>query len=152
MNLFNNVKAKKNKLYVAEEGTVDGQYWTLDAYLPQNIEYMKKNNIKSFNSGTFLFIPCEEMRDHFIKAKQFGLNYSSTKYFYDQSIFNYYFNRNRIACISPYISKNLKMFPDSTLYYPNKILLHFSGIGDYKVKSARMHKYMVYLKKLDKKH
>lgn len=143
--LFKAVYAKPNKLYVAEEGTVDGKYWNMNAYLPQNIEHMKQQNIKSFNSGSFLFIPTEIMRDHFVKAKNFGLQYSG-KHFYDQSIFNYYFNRLHIASISKYISKKLVMFPDTTKYYPDKMLMHISGIQGYKEKAPKMKKYLELIK------
>lgn len=147
INIFKAIKPKPNKLYVPEEGTVDGKYWTMNAYLPQDIEYMKKNNIKSFNSGTFMFVPTEIMLEHFIKAKTFGLNYKGS-HFVDQSVFNYYFNRLRIACISKYLTNNIQMFPDITKYYPDKTLIHFSGIGDYKIKRIRMKKYLEFIKKI----
>jgi hypothetical protein len=107
---------------------------------------MKQNNVKSFNSGTFLFKPTEIMRDHFIKAKAFGLQYQG-RHFYDQGIFNYYFNRLHIASISKYISKKLVMFPDTTQYYPDKMLMHISGIGRYKMKAPIMKKYLEFIKK-----
>lgn len=144
--LFQSVKTRPNKLYVPQEGTVDGKYWNINAYLPQNIDHMKKQHIQSFNAGTFLFTPTETMRDHFIKAKEFGMEYKG-KHFYDQSIFNYYFNRLRIASISSYITKKLVMFPDTNHYYPDKMLMHISGIGRYKEKGPVMKKYLELIKK-----
>ena len=140
MHLFKAIKAKPNKLYVSQEGSIDSKYWTVDAYLPQNLERMKRNNVKSFNSGTFLFIPTPAMRDHFVKAKEFGLNYKG-QHFVDQSIFNYYFLRLNIAQISKYLTNKIVMFPDITRFYPDKMLMHLSGIGGYKTKAPRMKKY-----------
>lgn len=145
MNLFKNVKAYKNKLYVAEEGQIDGKYWKANAYLPQDIEYMKEHNIKSFNAGIFLFIPSPVMRTHFINAKIWGEQYKGD-HFYDQSIFNYYFNRNKIATISPYLTDIFIMFPDEKKYYPNKILMHIAGISRYKEKAKIMKEYLERIK------
>ena len=147
--LFENVKASKNKLYVPEEGDIEGKYWTTDAYLPQNIEYMRKNNIKSFNTGTFLFVPDEKMREHFIRCKEFGLKFSG-RMFFDQSALNYYFNRLRIASVNSYMTKKLQMFPDTTKYYKDKMLMHISGIGRYRQKAPIMKAYLEFIK--HKKH
>lgn len=143
--LFHAVKTRPNKLYVAEEGQIDELYWSINAYLPQNIERMKKNNVKSFNAGTFIFMPTETMRDHFVKAKDFGLQYQG-RHFYDQGIFNYYFNRLHIASISKYLSNKLVMFPDINQYYPTKMLMHISGIQGYKEKAPKMKKYLEFIK------
>jgi hypothetical protein len=147
--MFTNISTKPNKLYVPQEGEVDGYYWTTNAYLPQNIEYMKDHNIKSFNTGTFMFVPNDKMRTHFIQVKEFGLKFTG-KAFFDQSLANYYFNRLRIAKISPYMTKKLQMFPDITKYYPDKMLMHISGIGRYKQKAPIMKAYLEFIK--HKKH
>lgn len=134
MNLFHAIKAKPNKLYVPAEGTMDQEYWTTNAFLPQEIEKYKH---KSFNSGSFMFIPNEQMKIHFENAKKFGMNFTG-KTFYDQSIFNYYFNRMNIAQISKYMTDKLQMFPNLESDYKDKLLIHCCGIESYKKKPAFM--------------
>lgn len=146
--LFRSVKTDPNKLYVAQEGDLSEYYWRINAMKDSNIEKMKSEGIQSFNSGTFIFKPSPEMKKHFEKAKQFGLDYlRKHAFFYDQPIFNYYFNKYRIAAISPYLSRKLKMFPDTTKYYPDKMLMHISGIGRYKQKATIMEKYLAFIKR-----
>lgn len=145
-NLFRAVRARPNRLYAAQEGNIEDRYWTMNAYLPQDFEHMRAHNVRSFNAGTFLFIPSEEMRQHLIRAKAFGENYRG-RHFYDQSIMNYYFLRNGLASISPYITKKLQMFPDTSRYYPRKMLMHISGIGRYKEKAPIMEAYLRFIKR-----
>lgn len=144
--LFRAVRAMPNRLYAAQEGNIEEKYWTMNAYLPQDFEYMRTHNQRSFNCGAFLFVPTEEMRQHLIRAKSFGENYRG-KHFYDQSIMNYYFLRNRIASISPYITKKLQMFPDTSKYYHGKMLMHISGIGMYREKAPIMESYLRFIRR-----
>lgn len=146
--LFQAVKVKSNKLFVAQEGDLAEYYWRINAMKNSNIQKMKSEGLQSFNSGTFLFKPTQTMRDHFENAKRFGLTYMKTHtFFYDQPIFNYYFNKNRIAHISSFLTKKLQMFPDTTKYYPEKTLMHISGIGRYKQKALIMKTYLAFIKK-----
>ena len=148
LSLFAAVKPKPNKLYVAQEGDLAEYYWRINALKNTNISRMRREHIQSFNSGAFMFKPTQEMKAHFESAKQFGLEYQkSHKFFYDQPIFNYYFNTHKIAKISKYLTDKLQMFPDVTKYYPNKTLMHISGIGNYKTKAPTMRAYLDFIKK-----
>jgi lipopolysaccharide biosynthesis glycosyltransferase len=144
--LFDNVETKPGKLYVVKEGDIEGPYWRSNAYAPGNVEKMRKDGVHSFNAGTFLFAPSEEMRHHFKCAKDFGLYKYKGRHFYDQSTFNYYFNVRRIAEVSPYLNRKVKMFPDINTFYPTKMILHLAGIGDYKMKTRRMKKYQALIR------
>jgi Glycosyl transferase family 8 len=137
--IFREVKAVSNVLYAPEEGTHDGKFWTLGLYRPIDFIEMKKRGIKSFNSGTFLFIPTREMLGHFKNVKRMAETFRGS-HFYDQSFLNYYFNIRGMSS-TRYISQFVKMFPDRSRYYPNKTLIHFTGIGDRKSKPGVMKDY-----------
>lgn len=147
IDIFKSIKTQPNKLYVPQEGDLSEYYWRINALKDSNIQKMKSEGKHSFNSGSFMFTPTERMREHFENAKRFGLEYQKThSFFYDQPIFNYYFNKHSIAVISPYLSQKLQMFPDTTKYYPNKTLMHISGIGRYKQKASIMQEYIAFIK------
>lgn len=146
--IFQAIKTHPNKLYVAQEGDLAEYYWRINALKNSNVETMKSQGIQSFNSGSFLFEPTPKMKTHFERAKMFGLEYQKThSFFYDQPIFNYYFNTHRIAEISNYLTRKLQMFPDTTKYYPDKMLMHISGIGRYRQKAPIMKQYIAFIKK-----
>jgi Glycosyl transferase family 8 len=150
--IFRGVNAVPNILYAPEEGTHDGKFWTLRTYTQADFIAMKERGTRSFNSGTFLFIPTVEMSGHFKNVKHMAESYDAhgIPHFYDQSFLNYYFNIRGMSSTHQ-MSRFVKMFPDSTRYYPNKILIHFTGIGDRKGKPARMKGYFgkVYNRKIN---
>jgi len=129
------------KLYATEEGEVDGQYWTLNAYKNSDINALKKENVKSFNSGFFMFRPTPAMAEHLTNVKKLGRSYVVKKYFYDQSVLNYYFNIRRLSVTSKKLKSIYVMFPDEKTYYSKAILLHIAGIGRYAEKSKVMRNY-----------
>lgn len=139
--LFKAVNTLPDKLYVVQEGDLEEQYWYHSAYKPGDIAQLRKENIQSFNSGIFLFKPSENMRQHFEQAKKFGIEYKGPRVFYDQSVFNYYFNMNRIAIISPYMTRKLRMYPKDR-YYSTKMFIHIANMSLYKVKADLMKEYM----------
>lgn len=141
--VFQNTPIKPGKLYAPAEGELDGRYWYLDAYKNSNIAKLKQNKIKSFNSGLYMFVPTKDMMAHFKNAKRFGLNYNG-QHFYDQSIFNYYFNMNKLSS-TKFFTDDVVMFPDITKDYTGKIFIHFSGIGLYQKKAKDM---MAYFKRI----
>ena len=146
IDVIESVPVRANTLYATKEGDIEGRYWYLDMYKQSNIKSMRDNNINSFNSGFYMFKPNQKMKKHLENVKKIAVNYSGQQHFYDQSFFNYYFNIHRLAN-TDYMSDVYIMFPDSTKYYPEKVILHFSGIGMYKEKSAIMKKYLQLVKK-----
>jgi Glycosyl transferase family 8 len=146
LHIFDAVKAERNVLYAPAEGTLDGKFWSLGAYEARDYERLKKRGTKSFNSGTFLFIPTEEMKVHFRNARDLALSYRGKKYF-DQSFFNYYFNMRHLSS-TMYIGDYVKISPDPTKYYPYKILIHHSGIGECEEKPRTMSKYLNDVKRI----
>jgi lipopolysaccharide biosynthesis glycosyltransferase len=129
-----------NILYAPEEGTIEGRYWNLGAYRPGDVVRMKRSGIKSFNCGTFVFIPNSSMAGHLKAAYDFALKYTGKKY-YDQSFWNYYFNVNNISS-TLHISPLVKLSPDTRRYYPGKIVIHFTGIEHCEEKSVLMNDYL----------
>jgi hypothetical protein len=145
---FKKAKLKPDRLYAPAEGTVDGKYWYLDTYKESNIKRLKDAGVRSFNTGTFMFVPSSSMLKHFVNVRALALSYKGQKHFYDQSFMNYYFNMKRMVDTG-YLTKHVVMFPDHTKYYPNKTFLHFAGLGRYKEKSRLMKGYLNNLKKLN---
>jgi lipopolysaccharide biosynthesis glycosyltransferase len=148
MDLFKSLNIKKNILYAPEEGTLTGKFWYLDAYKDSNIARLEKNGTKSFNTGTFMFIPTPTFMKHFDNVKHLGEHYKGKTHFYDQSFFNYYFNINNISS-SLYITDTVRIFPDPSVHYPDKYIIHFAGIGRYLEKSKIMKKYLDNLLKIN---
>lgn len=138
--LFNEIKIEKNKLYAPYEGTLDGKYWSLDLYTKKDFETLEKLKIHSFNSGTMIFKPNDQMKKHFENVKILARKYKGN-HFYDQAFLNYYFNINKLSS-TKYISNHVVLFPDITKYYPKKTILHFAGIGRYKEKAKIMSEYL----------
>jgi lipopolysaccharide biosynthesis glycosyltransferase len=147
MDIFEKLDIHKNILYAPEEGTLTGKFWYLDAYTESNILRLTKKGTKSFNSGTFIFIPTKTFLKHFDNVKLLGEHYKGKSHFYDQSFFNYYFNTNNISS-SLYITDVVRIFPDPLVYYPDKYIIHFAGIGQYLEKSKIMKQYLNKLLKL----
>jgi predicted O-methyltransferase YrrM len=63
----------------------------LGTYNENEISYFEKNNIYTFNSGTFMFKSSLLMKKHFDNVLNIIKNYEG-EYFTDQSFLNYYFN------------------------------------------------------------
>jgi lipopolysaccharide biosynthesis glycosyltransferase len=139
--LFKNIKLKKNVLYAPAEGTLTGKFWFLDAYKDSNVERLSNQGTKSFNSGTFMFVPTPIFMKHFEKVKLMGEQYKGKDHFYDQSFFNYYFNINGLSS-TDFITDIVRIFPEPSHHYPNKYIIHFAGIGRYQEKSKMMKAYL----------
>jgi lipopolysaccharide biosynthesis glycosyltransferase len=147
--LLKNIPIKPDLLYAPAEGTLTGEYWYLNAYKDSNIERLEKDKVKSFNSGTFIFIPTKTFLTHFKNVKKLGETFKGEKHFYDQSFLNYYFNINNLSS-TDFITDMVIIFPDPEKFYPNKCILHFAGLGRYMEKSKIMKKYLKMLKLVKK--
>ena len=141
MDLFTNLNIKKDILYAPEEGTLTGKFWYLDAYKNSNIARLSKKGTKSFNSGTFMFVPSPAFMKHFENVKLLGEHYKGEHHFYDQSFFNYYFNTHNISS-TEYVTDVVRIFPEPSVYYPEKYIIHFAGIGRYLEKTKIMKSYL----------
>lgn len=133
---------KPGFLYVTEEGDVDGKYWTLSAYKKNEIDAMKREGIKGFNTGLYMFRPSKDMIKHFKNVRKLGVSLKDKPYFYDQSLMNYYFNLNRLAIPSKKLKSVYIMFPDTRRIYKRAIILHIAGISRYEEKEQIMEKYL----------
>lgn len=143
--IFKKTSIKPELLYASEEGTLTGKYWYLNSYKESNITRLEKEGVKSFNTGTFMFIPTKTFLKHFKNVKKLAETFKGEKHFYDQSFFNYYFNIHNLSC-TDFITDMVKMFPDPEKHYPNKCFLHFAGLGRYNEKAKIMKKYLKMLR------
>ena len=134
---------QKEKLYVTPEGTPDKKWWALPR---ENVSLAP-----TFNSGFYMFKPSKEMQNHFKTVKEFAMVHQKqcevTDICYDQNYFNFYFNRNNLVIISQPLANVYQMFPDPKTLYSDIIILHFSGLGQYKDKVRKMNNYILKLKK-----
>ena len=148
LEVFKNVgrAARKDVLYAAKEGDLEGKFWYLNSYAEGNVAALRQEGVHSFNTGLYLFRPSEVMRGHFLAVKQFALDYYATAMKkkgqmvhvpLDQSFFNYYFNTRRLTN-TEHFNGIYQMFPENGRLYPGKLVLHFAGIGDYANKGRKM--------------
>ncbi len=123
---------ENGKLYVYPENFDINSHtlYYFNPFYPENktnLEVMQSKNIYVFNSGTFLFLNCKEMLQHFNNLIMFIINHSNLNAFTDQSFINYYFNTNE--CSIPLFSKeDYSLGVDQTIFRENCIL-HFAGQG-----------------------
>lgn len=139
--VFDKVPVRNNTLYATKEGEIDEKYWYLNTYKNSNIQKLKADGVKGFNTGLFMFKPSEAMKTHFQNVRDLAANYTGKYSFYDQSFANYYFNINKLVN-TRYMNDIYVMFPNEEQDYPDKIILHFAGIGRYTEKAAIMKKYL----------
>lgn len=143
--LFKQVRALPNKIYAPESGSHYHKFWGLCNYNDDNVNFFRKYKIKSFSSGSYLFKPSIEMKNHLLECKKFALSYKGS-HFYDQSFYNYYFNTRNMSS-TRYWDDIVLGFPDYKQDYPDVLILHFCGIGMYKSKKRRM---TIYLNRVSK--
>jgi len=84
-----------DKLYVIPEFEYHLQFYCFKngyrKYRTEQHNTIKKNNLKGFNCGQYLFIQNEFMKVHFENIIKLVSTHSGD-YFYEQSFMNYYFN------------------------------------------------------------
>lgn len=128
-------------IYAPKEGSLEGKFWYTNAYKESELSDLRREHISSFNAGTFMFRPSRKMLQHFEELKKFAQSYKG-KHFYDQSLFNYYFNTRRMSS-TKFVSNAVIIFPNESRFYPtSKIFLHFAGIGRYTEKAKIMRAYL----------
>lgn len=143
-------KITSNKLYVYTEFTDlswhTQLYFSLQTYLPSQLEYFKQNQIYVFNAGLFGFVNTPEMKNHFNNIRSIISNHKGP-FFYEQSFMNYYFNLNNQTDRLILTTKNYEMFHstpeniNSNKIFESK-LIHFCGADTgANTKLCRMEKY-----------
>jgi lipopolysaccharide biosynthesis glycosyltransferase len=84
-----------DKLYVIPELEYHLQFFCFKSgfrkYTTEQHNEIRKNNLKGFNCGQYLFIQNEHMKNHFENIVNLVKTHSG-EYFYEQSFMNYYFN------------------------------------------------------------
>lgn len=65
-------------------------------YSQEEIDFFKKNNIFTMNTGTFMIKSSEIMKSHFQNILNFIKNYTG-EFFWDQTFINFYFNKKNLT-------------------------------------------------------
>jgi hypothetical protein len=126
-------------------------YWYLYPYTNQQLKFLDNNKILPLNSGHILFVPSKENKVHFDNMKNIFSSITDhnkkfkqhkIKYFYDQSIYNFYINLNKLNN-SKKLQNTIKLFPNNNTNYNNQfVLLHFTGISKCDKKIKNMTNYL----------
>jgi lipopolysaccharide biosynthesis glycosyltransferase len=147
--LFDEFKPKDGILYALHEqnGTHFTKFWSLLNYTREDIKDFYKRGIISFNVGTMMFSVTKKMRMHHENLKNLIKTVNSP--FYEQSLYNYYFNK-AFAIDTNFFQNKVVIFPVSGAYYMHPTFVHFAGIGNYPMKTIEMTKYSKILSQ--KKH
>lgn len=129
---------EKGILYASKEenSSHENIFWSLGNYKPAQLDFFRRENIKCFNSGTFMFKPCAKMTGYFKKLRKFARKYEN-KHFYDQSFLNYFFNARK-AANTTLMEGRVKIFAEVEKCYKNEVILHYAGIERYKEKEIMM--------------
>jgi hypothetical protein len=120
------------------------EYWSFNTYTAAEIARFVRENILPFNAGTFAFINCDAMKEHFNHILRMVSTHRG-EFFYEQSFMNVYFNRINMTDRTVFTDDTYMMhnIPDTVelIAYPGK-LIHFAGgpsEGDKKI--VKMRKY-----------
>ncbi|PNH02719.1 hypothetical protein TSOC_011271 [Tetrabaena socialis] len=98
----------------------------------------KRLGSTTFNDGTYIFIPNEEMLGHFRHLRRRAhARPDLREKFYDQSFYNDYFNRIGKAS-TKLLKDHIVIFPKDGTGYKKAALIHFAGMGNYKEKFKRI--------------
>jgi lipopolysaccharide biosynthesis glycosyltransferase len=102
-------------------------------------EYLFSRNKFPFNSGTLLFCPTQDMKNHFRNVNNLRKQYPVSHY--DQDYLNYYFNVQRLLTDNEILEKYvyiLDCLKTSIRTSPDKPILHFynhTGSAQFKIKA-----------------
>lgn len=123
-----------NKLYApVEDYSYENHrriYFSLGDYTDEDIEFFRKNEIHTFNCGTYMLKNSFEMKKHFSNISRIIKGHKGN-YFSDQSFMNYYFNRMKLVDYNVIsrdenliyvVEENVNLLTDF-----NQKILHFLG-------------------------
>lgn len=123
---------KPMRYYVTQEGDHTQRYYSLgEGYSKKELEDFAREQVRSFNAGTFAFLFSKEMRDSIRQMLDWAEQEirSGTKYFGDQSFVNVWMNRRRLAdtaLLSSVMMPNAGAL-DPRIFKPMKKLWHVFG-------------------------
>lgn len=134
MNTIFDKCTNENRLYApVEDYSYENHrriYFSLGDYTDDDIEFFKKNEIHTFNCGTYMLKNSLEMKKHFSNISRIIKGHKGD-YFSDQSFMNYYFNRMKLVDYSVIdCSENLIYVVEENVNFLNdfnKKILHFLG-------------------------
>jgi hypothetical protein len=102
------------------------EYWSFKTYTSAEIARFKREYILPFNAGTFGFVQCDSMKEHFKNVLNM-VSIHRGEYYYEQSFMNVYFNRLNITDRTVFTDENYKMHDiKHETSYEGKIV-HFAG-------------------------
>ena len=131
LNNFFDKTLEDDKLYVFYENkninSHKNAFWSLKNYSDEDIANFRAKNIYVFNCGIFLFANSEEMDQDFSSIKILVNEYSG-KFFYEQSIMNYFFNLKGNVDYSIITNENYIMFAQNKQYLGSAIY-HFCNLA-----------------------
>lgn len=102
------------------------EYWSFNTYTPSEIVRFRRENILPFNAGTFAFLRCDEMKEHFKNILTMVSTHRG-EYYYEQSFMNVYFNRINMTDRTLFTDQNYRMhsIPDDECLEGK--IIHFAG-------------------------
>jgi lipopolysaccharide biosynthesis glycosyltransferase len=135
----------ENKLYIFEENFKDphtSEYFSHYDYTPDQLNFFNEHNILGFNTGQFMFVATNSMKEHFETIIQHTRNHKGA-FYYEQSFMNVYFNLRPELRDSTLLKKYVTLYPDHTKYIPTVVIVHFNGDGSVggSVKLSKMKHY-----------
>jgi lipopolysaccharide biosynthesis glycosyltransferase len=130
INKILNNTLEDNRLYVMPENknmeSHTHNYWSLQNYTGEDINFFTTNNIYVFNAGCFLFKNTNAMKEHFLKLKKIIQNHTGN-FFYEQSFMNVYFNKLNIIDYTIITNDLYRLeFSNPTDSLP-ELIVHFCG-------------------------
>lgn len=122
----------------AEKAPFNHPFFGFSSYTEEEEKRMIARGRKTFNDGSFVFAPNEEMIGHLRAIRALATSRPDLRRkFYDQSFFNHYLNARGIASVDAF-DRDVVIFPKPHRRYARKVLVHFAGLGNYATKHARM--------------
>lgn len=139
-NLFDEYLDVKNLHVFREPGVNEyNSMFTIAPVAKDHQEYLFSRNLYPFNSGTFMFCPTEDMKNHFNNVNQIRKSYPVSHY--DQDYLNFYFNIQKLSTDNTTLENYIELVDclgSTKRTSKDKAILHFynhTGFGKFKIKA-----------------